>query len=213
MASETRRCSGCNGTSFHYSRQRNTIICDVCGRPLSNMAELETEQRYYSDRSMAIRHIKAGDYNSAKQYLEKMRLTRPDDPDIYYLHLMGLTGMCKDYILDQGDARLKQAEEYFRKLQMLHGDTTRFVSYGRIRRQMLKEYWENIYNQLLTKLLIIGAICFVAILLCFSVSAGFILVLVAAVVILCSKNIPRDLIASSKAKKRLLRGNSNSPFT
>ena len=173
MAPETRRCSGCNGTSFHYSRQRNTIICDVCGRPLSNMAELETEQRYYSDRSMAIRHIKAGDYNSAKQYLEKMRLTRPDDPDIYYLHLMGLTDKCNDYLLRRTDDRLKQARENYRTLERLNGDVSRFLQYGIKRRQILWDEWSRKHDLLLLKLLIIIGVIVLAFVSSFLINYAF----------------------------------------
>ncbi len=98
-------CTQCHSTSFHFDRRKHAIVCDMCGW-VQNSTEQNNEQLLYDQqRQKAIAFVKAKDYNSALPYLNKMRQMRPDDEDIYYLHMMGLSDCCQNLLLNPNDAQ------------------------------------------------------------------------------------------------------------
>lgn len=135
---ETTRCSVCGCTQFRLDRRRNQILCLVCGTSQTAQADLARQQSYLNAKRMAVTHVRRGAYSQALPFLAEMMRAQPDDPDLYYLHLMGLTDFFKDPLVP-GDDRLKQASEHYRSYRGLGGQTGQFRSYGLKRRQALEQ--------------------------------------------------------------------------
>lgn len=151
----TNTCAQCHNTTFHFDPHRHAIVCDICGTALSGSDEAQNQLQYDKNRQKAIALVKARDYQGAREYLNHMYNAKPDDSDIFYLHLMGLTECCTDLLLEQQDnAKLLQAGEYWKTFCALNGDPTRFLAYGEKRKQALtKRIDKNISKYLLLSIL------------------------------------------------------------
>lgn len=140
------RCSQCHNTTFHFDRTRHAIVCDVCGWERNSTDRAGEMLTYDQHRQKAIAFVRAQDYVSAMPYLEKMRRMKPDDADIYYLHLMGLTQCCQDLLLEPSDAATyDKVRQYWHTFQSLQGDPSIFRPYF-ARRQ--REYEKRRKNHL-----------------------------------------------------------------
>lgn len=138
------QCQQCHNSTFHFDRRRHAIVCDVCGFPTNSHEQTSELFEYDKNRQKAIAYIKAKDYLSAKPYLERMKSIHPDDADIYYLHLMGLTDCCQNYFLTSPNASiLSEIEANWDKLRSLGGDTRIFTEYRSKRSSLLKEAIKN----------------------------------------------------------------------
>lgn len=128
-------CRVCHNTSFHFSREHGAVICDICDTPIETMFTPSDELNYQRNRQKAIAYIKANDYQSATSNLSAMKSMKPDDPDIYYLHLIGLTDCLHDLLLNPSDNnRLSQCQNHWQTLCRLNGDKQAFLAYGHRRR-------------------------------------------------------------------------------
>ena len=151
-------CSQCHNTTFHFDRAKHAIVCDVCGWE-KNSSERASEMLVYDQyRQKAIAFVKARDYASAKPFLEKMRNIRPDDSDIYYLHLMGLTDCCQNLLLDPSDTQAySHVQDHWNTFCCLNGDKRIFLTYFNKREYEYKKKRES----LLLKSIFILFICYV----------------------------------------------------
>ena len=151
-------CSQCHNTTFHFDRAKHAIVCDVCGWE-KNSSERASEMLVYDQyRQKAIAFVKARDYASAKPFLEKMWNMRPDDSDIYYLHLMGLTDCCQNLLLEPSDTQIySYVQDYWNTFCLLKGDKRIFLMYFNKREHEYKKKREN----LLLKSIFIVFICYV----------------------------------------------------
>ncbi|MBR4073382.1 MAG: hypothetical protein IKK24_05490, partial [Clostridia bacterium] len=167
-------------------RNRHAIVCDVCGWE-QNSSERATEMLTYDqNRRKAIAFVKVRDYSSAKPYLEQMRNIRPDDADIYYLHIMGLTDCCENFLLEPSDSqKFSLVESYWNSYCSLRGDQRVFLPYFQRRNQAKKARYDKNFSRLLLSCLI----CYLPLLFClaltFSEFYGFIFpMIVLAIIIL-----------------------------
>lgn len=151
-------CSQCHNTTFHFDRAKHAIVCDVCGWE-KNSSERASEMLVYDQyRQKAIAFVKARDYASAKPFLEKMRNMRPDDSDIYYLHLMGLTDCCQNFLLEISDIKTIEAvETYWDIFCSLRGDQRIFLPYFSKRNKL-----QELNNRReITRAAILVALCYI----------------------------------------------------
>lgn len=160
-------CRMCHNTSFHYSPEQSAIICDICGTPVQGLTSPTEELEYQRNRNKAIAYIKANDYNAAVGFLNAMKAIKPDDPDIYYLHLMGLTDKRTNLLLSPSDrGKVTQVQSYWQTFNNLGGDTSSFVSYGRRRKDAVIKLTQERIKQAQVKIGVYAG----AILLCLLVS-------------------------------------------
>lgn len=179
-------CPQCHNRTFHFDRSRHAVVCDVCGWG-QNAAEQTNEQLVYDQqRQKAIAYVKAKDYSSAKPFLDKMRQIRPDDPDIYYLHMMGISDCCQNLLLLPADKSSHELfEHYWGIYSSLTTDQSVFREYRRKRHLALREKLQKrVY-----KYIIISLCCYLALLFSFSMLSegaywGIISAIVSAVFIL-----------------------------
>lgn len=144
-------CPMCHNTTFHFDRSRHAVVCDVCGYAFNNAETVAEMVEYDKNRQKAIAYVKAYDYASAKPYLDRMRQIRPDDSDIYYLHLMGLTDQCKNLLLEPADeSKYSLAEKYWRVFCALNGEAAAFRSYFAKREQALQSRLRRAVNKAIT---------------------------------------------------------------
>ena len=155
----TQVCSLCHNTTFHFDRTKHAIVCDVCGWEQNNAERAQEMLTYDQYRQKAIAFTKARDYISARPFLDKMRSIHPDDSDIYYLYIMGLTECCQNLLLNPQD-KLTYAvvEDYWKTFCSLDGDKRVFLEYFKKRDAEVKK----IYDKELSKAAIIALICYVS---------------------------------------------------
>lgn len=134
-------CPQCHNTSFRFDANRHAIVCTVCGSPRNSIDNASEMLEYDRNRQKAIAFVKTNDYSSALPFLERMRQAHPDDPDIYYLHIMGLTNCCKNYHLSYNDC--KSAQKYWCAFEQLGGDKTVFIRYMHNRKKELLDTEET----------------------------------------------------------------------
>lgn len=147
-------CIQCHNTTFHFDRAKHAIVCDVCGW-VQNTAEQTNEQLLYDQqRQKAIAYVKAKDYSSALPFLDRMRQMKPDDPDIYYLHMMGLSDCCQNLLLQPSDREtLNLFEHYWSIYSSLSSDQVVFTEYRRKRKLAFQdEIQKRIYQYLIMSL-------------------------------------------------------------
>lgn len=151
-------CPMCKNTTFHFDRSRHAVVCDVCGYSYNSAETVEEMVEYDKNRQKAIAFVRACDYASAKPHLERMRQIHPDDSDIYYLHLMGLTDYCQNLLLEPKDAQtFTLAEKYWNTFCFLRGDQQIFLAYFNRRNREKKAR----YDQALLRAIIIAFCCYV----------------------------------------------------
>ena len=150
-------CSQCHNTTFHFDRTRHAIVCDVCGWEQNNTERAQEMLTYDQYRQKAIAFTKARDYISARPFLDKMRSIHPDDSDIYYLYIMGLTECCQNLLLSPQD-KLTYAvvEDYWKTFCSLNGDKHVFLEYFKKRDIAVK----RMYDKELSKAVIMASICY-----------------------------------------------------
>ena len=160
-------CRMCHNTSFHYSPEQGAIVCDICGTPAESLNSPDDELNYQRSRSKAIAYIRANDYQSAIRHLDSMKDIKPDDPEIYYLHLMGLTSQTQDYLLSYSDYHKRSLGRfYWQILNHLTGDTSPFIYYGIRRKNTAVSTAETELNHIRRMM----AICFIATVSCLVLS-------------------------------------------
>lgn len=181
-------CSQCHNTTFHFDRAKHAIVCDVCGWE-KNSSERASEMLVYDQyRQKAIAFVKARDYASAKPYLEKMRNIRPDDSDIYYLHLMGLTDCCQNLLLEPSDTQIySQVQDHWSTFCSLHGDQRIFLQYFNHREQEFKKR----YDKSILRATLVVAICYIPLLVflafAFAEFHGFFLPAIVLLIVIVTK--------------------------
>ena len=157
----------CHNTSFHYSPEQGAIVCDICGTPAQGMTSPDEELNYQRNRNKAIAYIKANDYNAAIGFLNAMKAIKPDDPDIYYLHLMGLTDKRTNLLLSPSDRdKVVRAQSNWQIFNSLKGDASAFLTYGQKRKETAIMLTQERIKQAQTKIGIYAG----AIVLCLLVS-------------------------------------------
>lgn len=186
-------CPQCHNTTFHFDRARHAIVCDICGSGINEGDNANAELEYDRNRQKAIAYIRSGYYGNAMQYLENMRSTVPDDPDIYYLHLMGITSCCHNMLETADIKTLQTANEYWEKLSTLGGDKTLFLQYMNTRKDFGIQKHESILRRsfiwatvFLTALIIFG-------LLSLTTSYWFILGIIGCAVPFFCMHIPQQI--------------------
>lgn len=158
-------CSQCHNTTFHFDRARHAIVCDICGWERNNSERADEMLAYDQQRQKAIAFVKARDYASAKPFLERMRNMTPDDPDIYYLHLMGLTDCCQNLLLEPSDTQnYSLVQNHWQTFCSLNGDRRIFLQYFSRREQELN----NRRQKKLLSSVTIAALCYLPLLASFS---------------------------------------------
>ena len=126
------RCSVCGCTQFRLDPCSNVIRCMICGTSQTAQQDLLSRQSYMAAKRMAVAHVRRGAYQQAIPHLNEMLRADPNDVDVYYLHLMGLTNFLKDNLVPGGTS-LEQAAEHYRSYRNLGGRTQQFARY-RIKR-------------------------------------------------------------------------------
>ena len=153
----TQVCSQCHNTTFHFDRTRHAIVCDVCGWEQNNTERAQEMLTYDQYRQKAIAFTKARDYISARPFLDKMRSIHPDDSDIYYLYIMGLTDCCQNLLLMPQDKHTYLVvEEYWKTFCALNGDKRVFLEYFKKRDAEAK----RMYDKELSKVAVIASLCY-----------------------------------------------------
>lgn len=151
-------CPQCHNTILYFDQDKHSITCEVCGWDQNHSERVNEMFAYDQHRQKAIAFIKARDYNSAKPFLEKMRNTKPDDSDIYYLHLMGLTECCQNLLLNPGDSnRYALVKNYWSTFCYLQGDQSRFLQYFKRREAEAK----RLYDKKLFKSVLALLLCYI----------------------------------------------------
>lgn len=158
-------CSQCHNTTFHFDRAKHAIVCDVCGWE-KNSSERASDMLVYDQyRQKAIAFVKAQDYASAKPFLEKMRNMKPDDSDIYYLHLMGLTDCCQNLLLEPSDTQTySHVQDYWNTFCSLNGDQRVFLQYFKQR----KQEFEIRHDKEILKATLFASLCYIPFLISLS---------------------------------------------
>ena len=161
---QTFYCSRCHNDTFHFSAELHDEVCDACGTPKNQAARQSLLYEHDKDKQKAIAYIKALDYNSAIPFLNSMKNRYPDDSNIYFLHLVGITRKRSDYLLNADKATLENAARNWEILCELNADTSFFTHYIKERKRLLIAEQDRIIEKAtirLTALLIVIAICFV----------------------------------------------------
>lgn len=174
-------CSQCHNTTFHFDKAKHAIVCDVCGWE-KNSSERASEMLVYDQyRQKAIAFVKARDYASAKPFLEKMRNIKPDDSDIYYLHLMGLTDCCQNLLLKPTDSQTYAlVRNYWNTFCSLHGDQRIFLQYFNRREHEFKTR----HDKEILKATLVASFCYIPLLISLSlVFASFYWFLVPTIIL------------------------------
>lgn len=185
-------CSQCHNTTFHFDQTRHAIVCDVCGWEQNRAQRAGELLTYDQNRQKAIAYVKARDYTSAKPFLERMRSIRPDDPDIYYLHLMGLSRCCQNDLLDPRDANEAAClEHYWDVYRSLSNNTQIFEPYFRRRKRKKKQLYDKLLSKHVLLALITYVPFFMLLSLCFAGEGAAIAVVPLAIVILCVKPLTK----------------------
>lgn len=191
-------CPQCHNTTYHFDRDRHAIVCDVCGTKINEGENARKQLEYDLHRQKAIAFIRSGYYGMATQHLDKMRDIQPDDPDIYYLHLMGITNCCHDMLEMSDKQTLGVARGYWDKLTMLGGDRTLFVQYMNARKQFgIHKHEISIRNSVIWLSVFLSAIVIFG-LLSLTVSYGFILGIIASIVPIFWMALPKKVYKSYK---------------
>ena len=196
-------CSQCHNTTFHFDRAKHAIVCDVCGWE-KNSSERASEMLVYDQyRQKAIAFVKARDYASAKPFLEKMRNIRPDDSDIYYLHLMGLTDCCQNLLLELSDTQVySHVQDYWNTFCFLNGDKRIFLSYFERRKQQAKKIFDKQVFSTTIVSTVIYATFFISLSVAFSGNYEFILLAVAILLLILIKKPITKLIQTLRSWKK-----------
>lgn len=204
------QCPRCHNTTFHFDRQKHAIVCDICGTKQNQIASENEQLEYDKNRQKAIAFIRSGDYNSAKPFLDKMRQQMPDDSDIYYLHLMGLTDCCKDYYINNNNNAIALAQEYWNTFDRLGGDKTAFLRYMNLRKEKLYNDEEAKISQY-TKIMVISIIIIlISCILCLMNLYVFLAGIAVAIFAIFKKRCFQELW-SAKKKQKIIR-EAESPF-
>lgn len=188
-------CSQCHNTTFHFDRAKHAIVCDVCGWE-KNSSERASEMLVYDQyRQKAIAFVKARDYASAKPFLEKMRNMRPDDSDIYYLHLMGLTDCCQNLLLEPSDTQVySHVQDYWNTFCCLNGDKRIFLSYFERRKQHAKKLFDKQVFSATIASTVLYATFFISLSVALSGNYAFILLAIAILSLILIKKPVTKLI-------------------
>lgn len=188
-------CSQCHNTTFHFDRAKHAIVCDVCGWE-KNSSERASEMLVYDQyKQKAIAFVKARDYASAKPFLEKMRNIRPDDSDIYYLHLMGLTDCCQNLLLEPSDTQIySHVQDYWNTFCLLKGDKRIFLSYFERRKQHAKKLFDKQVFSATIVSTVLYATFFISLSVALSGNYAFILLAIAILFLILTKKPVTKLI-------------------
>lgn len=153
MATVQPRCSVCGSTLFRLDRRSNLICCQVCGTPQNQQQVLEARQRLAASSSQAVRLIRVGSYAQAAPLLEQISRETPDDADVYYLHLMGLTNCFRDLLLAPSDwGALNKASGFYTTYLALGGRTDQFQRYRRKRLEAFRRLVQQVRRRALLQL-------------------------------------------------------------
>lgn len=196
-------CTQCHNKTFHFDRSKHAIVCDVCGW-VQNTAEQTNEMLLYDQqRQKAIAFVKIKDYASAKPFLDRMRQAKPDDPDIYYLHMMGISDCCQNLLLQPSDKSAYETFERFWDIySSLSSDQYLFREYRRKRNLAL----QDIIQKRINKHSILALCCYFFLLmslcLLFEGSYGYIIPAVISFVIIINKQPIINLISCIKELKQ-----------
>lgn len=206
---ETQFCTQCKNTTFRFDKKKHSIVCTVCGHETNATMRVNEMMQYDQQRTKAIAFIKSRDYASAKQFLERMRNMKPDDPDIYYLHLMGLTDCCKNFLLEDNQT-VAIASQYWETLSNLNGDRRIFMKYMKQRRDAALDK----YNKLFARYMLITVLGVISTLLSLAfVGQGFfvfIIGIIASVFFLYKTKAIKKVYHFHKRTKEIEA--SNTPF-
>lgn len=207
---DTYYCPRCHNDTFHFSAELHDEVCDSCGTP-KNQARTQTlKYEHDRDKQRAIAYIKAMDYASAIPFLNSMKNRFPDDSNIYFLHLMGITNRCKDYLLNADKNVLNNASKNWEILCALDADTSFFSSYIINRKHMLLDEQEKIINKASYQLMaLFGGLILSLLLIAFQLYI-FILGAVGSIVGIVCLDLFGKLFRAIKRKKKI--ENSNNPF-
>ena len=168
----TNVCPQCHNTTYHFDKAKHASVCDICGWEQNSPERTQEMLTYDQHRQKAIAFTKARDYISARPFLDKMRSIHPDDPDIYYLYIMGLTDCCQNLLLLPQDRHTYLVvEDYWKTFCALNGDKRVFLVYFQKRDAEKKK----IRDKELTKTVFTASLCY------------FIL-LVSIIIMICAEN-------------------------
>ena len=196
-------CPICHNVGFHFDGRKHAVVCDVCGWEANGDEDAQTRFEYDRNRQKADAFIRSGYYDRAIAYLENMKESRPDDPEIYKLHLMGQTRCLRDYLEDADGSELSEGKMYWEKYCMLGGDINEFVPYTEERKKRGLARHKGIIRRSLWWLMAFLAAAAVFGILALAVSRWFASGAIFCLWLIFITSVPNDLYASLKAKKRI----------
>ena len=131
-------CPHCGGTSNHFSRTRNALVCDVCGSIVQTDEERAADLNFERSMALARQHLQVGNWEEAKRLVKPFCSSRPADKQLYLMLLMAVTKGYSDYLIDNEISR-NEASEYWDKLVRLGCVNETMKNYARRRLQYIND--------------------------------------------------------------------------
>ena len=138
MMSASWTCPQCGGTSNHFSRSRNALVCDTCGSIVQTEAERKADIDFERSMALAGQHLRVGNWDEAKRLIKPFCSSRPADKQLYLMLLVAVTKAYSDYLVNN-EASRREAFDYWDKLVRLGCVNETMKSYARRREQYIYE--------------------------------------------------------------------------
>lgn len=138
MMSESMGCPHCGGTTNHFSRSRNALICDTCGSIVQTDAERAADVTFERNMALARQHLQVGNWDEAKRLIKPYCSSRPADKQLYLMLLMTVTKGYSDYLISN-DTNRREAYDYWDKLTRLNCINETMRNYARKRLKYVYE--------------------------------------------------------------------------
>ena len=138
MMSVSWTCPQCGGTSNHFSRSRNALVCDTCGSIVQTEAERNADINFERSLALARQHLQVGNWDEAKRLIKPFCSSRPADKQLYLMLLMAVTKGYSDFLIDNEMAQ-RESFDYWDKLARLGCINNAMRSYAGKRTQHINE--------------------------------------------------------------------------
>lgn len=127
-------CPSCGCTSSHYNSTRMAMVCDQCGRAVSDPQREAQRQQYDRTVKHATEHLRVGNWDESRAAILPLCSLYPSNAKLYLILLAALTHGYTDFLLND-PFRCREAAEYWSKLENLHSVNQTMRNYAVRRKQ------------------------------------------------------------------------------
>ncbi len=106
----SRVCSQCGGKSFHFSPQKRSIVCDVCGHIYLTESEENSSFDYERQLQLAHDHLLVGNWSEAERIANRFLYDKPANKELYEIQLAAITKNYSEAYISDPQLRSRAAD-------------------------------------------------------------------------------------------------------